>query len=143
MRPAPCASRIVTLGLALQVVTAGCSYGAAIVTDDGRLFPPTPPQSVELYPGGNPGFPFILIGPVAAFTFGEAPDAMRELAVQAAALGADAVIEVRLSKLSKNTGASGVAVKRAPPPVVTPPAVTPPPAAPRPPASPRPSGEEE
>jgi hypothetical protein len=122
MRARRLARGLVAAGLALLLGGAGCSYGAAIVTDDGRAFPPTPPQAVRLHPGRDPGFPVAVIGPVAVFTFGEAADAMRELAAQAASLGADAVVEVRLSKLSKNTGASGVAVKRvAPPPAPAPP----------------------
>jgi hypothetical protein len=80
---------------------------------------------------------------VAVFApFGEAADCMRELSAVAAGLGADAVVEVRLSKLSKNTGASGLAVKRAPPPQAVAPTVAPPPpaiaptVAPAPPAPP-------
>ncbi|MBI5481130.1 MAG: hypothetical protein HY906_19895 [Deltaproteobacteria bacterium] len=139
MRAARLASGIVGVGLALQLVAAGCSYGAAIVTDDGRPFPPTQPQELRLHPGRDPGFPFVFIGPVAVFTFGEAPDAMRELAALAEGMGADAVIEVRLSKLSKNTGASGVAVKRAPPPQAAAPAAGPtPPPVPVPPPLPVP-----
>jgi hypothetical protein len=118
---------------------AGCGYGAAIVTDDGRVFPPTRPQEVRLVPGRDPGFPFVPIGPVATFApFGEASDCMRELSALAAGLGADAVVEVRLTKLSKNTGASGLAVKRAPPPQAALPPSAPAPAvapAPPPPAS--------
>ena len=130
---------IVALALALPAVVGGCGYGAAIVTDDGRTFPPTRPQEVRLVPGRDPGFPFVPIGPVATFSpFGEASDCMRELSALAAGLGADAVIEVRLSKLSKNTGASGLAVKRAPPPQAVAPSPTPPPA-PAPPPAPVPA----
>jgi hypothetical protein len=132
------------LGVALLAAlgsTLGCTYTAAIITDDGRGFAPTAPATVALYPGRDPGFPYEIIGPVAVLTMGEAPEAMRELAVQAAALGADAVVGVRLSKLSKNTGADGVAVKRlAPPPSPMAPPAPPlsPPAAPVPPAPPAP-----
>ena len=121
---------LVALALALPVA-AGCSYGAVVVTDDGRVFPPTRPQEVRLVPGRDPGFPHVPIGPVATFSpFGEASDCLRELTALAAGLGADAVIEVRLSKLSKNTGASGLAVKRAAPPqaALPPPAPAPSPA---------------
>jgi hypothetical protein len=140
MRAAPLTNRLLALALALALlpVAAGCSYGAVIVTDDGRAFPPTPAREVRLHPGRDPGYPMHVIGPVAVFTFGEAPDAMRELAAQAAGVGADAVVEVRLTKLSKNTGASGVAVKRAmpaPPPTPARPPAEAPPLAP-PPAAP-------
>ncbi|HEY3353337.1 MAG TPA: hypothetical protein VGQ83_08825 [Polyangia bacterium] len=134
---------LAALLLAATTLT-GCAYQAVLVTDEGRAYPPTNPAEIRFHPGRDPGFRYEIIGRVASFAaMGEAPEAMRELALAAAAVGADAVLDVKLQKLSKNTGASGLAVKRvAAPPRLAPPAPVAPPPAPPPPPAPAPVEQE-
>jgi hypothetical protein len=131
------------LALGLAAGLAGCAYSSAMVTDDGRVFAPTNPAAIRFHPGRDPGFRYVIIGRVASFTLGEAPAALRELALVAAGVGADAVLDLKLQKLSANTGASGLAVKRAPEPARPVAAPPPLPAAPAAAPAPPPAPEEE
>jgi hypothetical protein len=136
---------LVTLLALLTLPAAGCIYHSVLVTDDGRSYPPTNPSVLRVHPGREPGFAYSVIGRVAVLLEGDGPEAMRELALAAASAGADAVLEVRLTRNASRTGAVGLLVKHtaAPPAAQPAPSAKPEQATPAPAGSPReePDGE--
>jgi hypothetical protein len=80
-------------------------------------FPPVEPNQVRLYAAESPRAPRVIVGPMAVDGRGNALEAADVMRREAAAMGADAVIHVRLTKMHGfilSTGISGVAVRTMP-----------------------------
>jgi hypothetical protein len=72
---------------------------------------------VKLYAGDPPRAPAVNLGPVAFDVIGNGDDVAAEAKRAVAAIGADAVVRVRLTKLhgfAARTGLTGIAVRMAP-----------------------------
>lgn len=94
--------------------------GCAIQThyyQDGVTKPETSvvPDSVKVYSGSVPtGMAYQVLGSIAVDRFGDGDAALELLREEASAMGADGVIEVRLTKMNsfaQRTGLSGVAIR--------------------------------
>ena len=91
-----------------------CVIKTHYIQDDAQAFDKTNPSEIKIYTGDDIGSEYDVIGSVAVDAPGTGEDSIKELRAEAAKLGADAVINLKLTKLSsfvQRTGASGVAVK--------------------------------
>ena len=99
--------------LSVALLTS-CVIKTHYIQDDAQAYDKTDPGSIKIYTGDNTGQQYNVIGSVAVDAPGNGEKAIMELKNEAAKLGADAVINVKLTKLASfgdRTGASGVAVK--------------------------------
>ena len=92
---------------------SGCAASTVYRQPGAPSLAPTAPADVRIF-AGEPRGSHVILGSVAADKLGDAADAVLLLREKAASLGADAVINVRLTKIdvaSGRTGLSGTAVK--------------------------------
>lgn len=98
--------------LLVVLVFASCSIKTHYVQTGGKTYPSTETASILIY-SRTPEKPYDVIGSVAVFG-GNEKLAVKALKKKAAELGADAVIEITLDKISsvsQATGINGTAVK--------------------------------
>ena len=91
-----------------------CVIKTHYIQDDAQAFEKSNPSEIKVYTGDDIGSDYDVIGSVAVDAPGTGEAAIKELKDEAAKLGADAVINLELTKLAsfvQRTGASGVAVK--------------------------------
>jgi hypothetical protein len=105
--------------LACLVLGLGaCTPARMHVSQPGAAsLPPVDPTWVRLYAAESPRPPRVIVGPMAVDGHGNALEAADVMRREAAAMGADAVIHVRLTKMHGfilSTGISGVAVRTVP-----------------------------
>lgn len=94
-----------------------CSMSGHYLQHGARLLQPVAPESVHLYAGDGPASNPYVLGGVAVDVNGDGADAAEAFREEAASLGANAVIRVRVTKINgfaSRTGLSGVAVWYAP-----------------------------
>ena len=100
------------VNLLLVLVFASCSIKTHYVQTGGKTYPPTETTRILIY-SREPEKPFIIIGSVAVFA-GNEQAALEALKKKAASLGADAVIDISLDKITsynQATGINGTAIK--------------------------------
>lgn len=101
--------------LAWQLLGDGaCATRAQIVDPGTVLFPPVAPEQVKIYAGEPPRPPHAVVGAIAVDDIGGGDEVALILRQDAARIGADAVIHLRLTKMmgwGPRTGLSGIAVR--------------------------------
>ena len=96
----------------ISVVLISCSIKTHYILNNQEKFKKTNPEDVKIF-SGQPDMQFVVIGCVAVDAPGDGNDAVKSLKEEAASIGANAVMEVRLTKLSSfasRTGLSGTAI---------------------------------
>lgn len=98
----------------ILMIFLSCAIKTHYIQDGAKHYPPTKPQNVKLYSGDIINRQYEVIGCVAIDVPGNGDDAAIYLKEEAASIGADAVIFVKLAKISSygsRTGLSGTAIK--------------------------------
>ncbi|KAA3617815.1 MAG: hypothetical protein D8M58_00290 [Calditrichaeota bacterium] len=91
-----------------------CVFKTHYIQDGAQAYEKTDYNSIKIYSGQDIGLEYTVIGSVAADAPGNGDKVLKELKKEAALVGADAIINLRLTKFTSfggRTGASGVAVK--------------------------------
>ena len=119
-RARPIRTRGVILCLATFAIgLAGCELPSVSVqaVNLGVKLKPVPPEEVKLYAGEPPRPPALVLGSVAVDSLGDGDAVGNAARREFAAIGADAIIHVRLTKMTGyvlRTGLSGIAVRMTP-----------------------------
>ena len=88
----------------------GCSYSTFYVPNERVVYSPSLPATVAISAQKSVNYPHKILGRVAAISFGGADSARTRLQSEAARLGANLVIDLKLEKGFGRTSASGLAV---------------------------------
>ncbi len=94
-------------------IFVGCHLSTHYIQTGSRNYEETIPDAVKIY-SGEPQEEYIVIGSIAVDYVGNSTNTMTYLKEKAAELGADAVIQTKLTSIitnAKRLGANGVAVK--------------------------------
>jgi hypothetical protein len=91
-------------------ICSACSYSTYYVPTGQNVYPMTEPSSIAISPQKTMQMPHKIIGRVATIVWGGGDAARESLQREAAKVGANAVIDLRLEKASWRTAASGLAV---------------------------------
>jgi hypothetical protein len=89
---------------------SACSYSTFYVPVERLVYPPTAPAAVAVSSQKTLRQPHKILGRVAAITWGGGESARAALQEEAARLGANLIIDLRLEKAFGKTSASGIAV---------------------------------
>jgi Putative heavy-metal-binding len=95
------------------LVFSSCSIKTHYIQTGGKSYSQTESKNILIY-SGAPEKPYDVIGSVAVMSASGQEQAVKVLKKKAAELGADAIIEINLDKISsvsQATGISGTAVK--------------------------------
>jgi hypothetical protein len=98
--------------LSILLVFVSCSIKTHYVQTGSKTYQPTEPTSILIY-SRTPEKQFEVIGSVAVFASGE-KQAVKVLKEKASSIGADAVIDINLDKItsySQTCGINGTAIK--------------------------------
>jgi len=110
-------STFLYLAAAAALAISGCGgVKAYVVQTGGSAYKPIRPEEVSVYAGDIAGNRWV-VGPVTVDVVGDANAALEELKKTAAAIGADAVLHLRLTKITgftNRTGLQGMAVRTKP-----------------------------
>jgi len=98
-----------TLLLSLLLLT-GCSYSTFYVPTARLVYPPTNGAAVAVSSQKTLRQPHKILGRVAAITWGGGEGARTAIQEEAARLGANLIIDLRLERAFGRTAASGIAV---------------------------------
>ena len=96
------------------VLFAGCAISTHYIHEGGKKYSPISPEEVKIYSSNKIDARYEIIGSIAADNVGDGDAALETLKKEAASIGANAVIDVKLTKLASSasrTGLSGVAVR--------------------------------
>lgn len=99
--------------LSILLLFVSCSIKTHYVQTGSKTFPPTEAKNILIF-SRTPEKPYDIIGSVAIFAASGEEHAVKVLKKKAAEIGADAIIEINLDKISspsQATGISGTAVK--------------------------------
>lgn len=99
----------------LTLSLSACSYSTFYVPTDRLVYPPTSPAAVAVSSQKTLKQPHKLLGRVAAITWGGGEGARSALQAEAARIGANLIIDLRVEKAFGKTAASGIAVLLLPP----------------------------
>jgi uncharacterized protein YbjQ (UPF0145 family) len=97
----------------ILLMFASCSIKTHYIQTGSKTYPTTIAENILIF-SGSPEKQFDVIGSVAVFAPSGEEQAVRVLKKKAAELGADAIIEIKLDKISsvnQAAGISGTAVK--------------------------------
>jgi hypothetical protein len=89
---------------------SGCSYSTFYVPLERHVYTPTSPASIAVSSQHTVSAPHKILGRVAAITWGGGENARAAIQEEAARLGANLIIELRLERAFGRTSASGLAV---------------------------------
>ena len=89
---------------------AGCSYSTFYVPVERLVYPPSSPAAVAVSSQKSVKQAHKVLGRVAAITWGGGDSARAQLQEEAARLGANLVVDLRIEKAFGRTSASGLAV---------------------------------
>lgn len=92
--------------LSIIFTFVSCSIKTHYVQTGSKTYPPTEPSNILVY-SMTPEKQFEVIGSVAVFASGE-KQAVKVLKKKAAEIGADAVIEINLDKITSYNQACGI-----------------------------------
>lgn len=101
-------SKLTALGLLAAL--SGCSYSTFYVPVERLVYSPTSPESIAVSSQKSVRQAHKILGRVAAITWGGGESARSALQREAARLGANLVIDLRLEKSFGRTSASGLAI---------------------------------
>ena len=107
----------ILMGILIAVFLASCSMARLQTSDFGSYYPPSIAENIEIYSTEKANHSYIVIGDVVASVdaWGDGSASVKYLKKEAAELGADAIINLRLEigngVLSNSVTASGTAVK--------------------------------
>ncbi len=99
--------------LSLVLIT-GCAISTHYIHEGGQKYPAISPDQVKIYTSNKIDARYEVIGSIAADNVGDGEAAMEALKKEAASIGANAVIDVKLTKIASTvsrTGLSGVAIR--------------------------------
>lgn len=102
------------LFLFILISLSSCTISTHFIEDGAKSYAPTQASNIKVYSSLNINKNYVVIGSIAADAVGNSEDALEALKEEAALIGADAVVDVKLTKISSGvdrTGLSGVAVK--------------------------------
>src|ERR1035437_1176175 len=88
----------------------GCSYSTFYVPTERLVYPPTSPAAVAVSSQKMLKVPHKILGRVAAISWGGGEGARSAIQEEAARLGANLIIDLRLERAFGRTAASGIAV---------------------------------
>lgn len=98
----------------LLAVTAlalsACSYSSYYVPTERLVYPPTSPGAVAISVQKNVNLPHKILGRVAAISWGGGEGARSAIQEEAARIGANLIIDLRIERGFGKTSASGLAV---------------------------------
>lgn len=94
----------------LSLLLSGCSYSTFYVPVERTVYGPSSPSSVAVSSQKTLAQPHKILGRVAAITWGGGESARLAIQEEAARLGANLIIDLRLEKAFGRTSASGLAV---------------------------------
>jgi hypothetical protein len=104
----------IVLGISLLGLLPACAVNTHYLQSGAEIYQPVPPEQVEVFVKAPAGRQYIVIGAVAVDQVGKAETAIKALQKEAGNLGANAIINLKLTVLhsfsSGRSGASGVAV---------------------------------
>jgi hypothetical protein len=98
------------LSLLAAVLLSGCSYSTFYVPVERLVYNPTNPASIAVSSQKTVKVPHKLLGRVAAISWGGGDSARAKIQEEAARLGANLIIDLRLERGFGRTSASGIAV---------------------------------
>jgi hypothetical protein len=107
-------SNLIISLIGLVVFLSGCTIATHYLQSDSKNYPEVPPEKVKVFSEEKIPFKYEVIGSVAVDALGGGDEAKRALQERAGLIGANAVIDVRLTKVNSFTprsGASGTAVR--------------------------------
>ena len=99
-----------TLPALLLLLFPACSYSTFYVPTERLVYPPTSPAAVAVSSQKTLKQPHKILGRVAAITWGGGEGARSAIQEEAARLGANLIIDLRLERAFGRTAASGIAV---------------------------------
>ncbi len=88
----------------------GCAYSTFYVPTERLVYPPTSPAAVAVSSQKMLKQPHKILGRVAAITWGGGESARLAIQEEAARLGANLILDLRLERAFGKTAASGIAV---------------------------------
>ena len=100
--------------MASVATISGCTIATNYVQEGAKVYPPTSPDSVQIYVADTLSVKYDVIGSVVADTDGDGDDAAKALREEAAKMGANAVIKTRFAKFTsygQRTALTGIAVR--------------------------------
>lgn len=103
-----------TIAVAIVFALQGCAIQTHYIQTGSQKLEKVKTSEVKLYVKAPEGQAYDVIGSVAVDQLGNAKDAQTAIKQEAAMIGANAVIDVKLTKLAsfaQRTGISGVAVR--------------------------------
>jgi hypothetical protein len=89
---------------------SSCSYSTFYVPNERLVYPPTSPAAVAVSSQKSLRQPHKILGRVAAINWGGGEGARSLIQEEAARLGANLIIDLRLERAFGKTAASGIAV---------------------------------
>lgn len=98
------------LPFALLLALSGCSYSTFYVPTERLVYPPTSPAAVAVSSQKSVTVPHKILGRVASLSWGGGESARSAIQQEAARLGANLIIDLRLERAFGRTAASGIAV---------------------------------
>ena len=99
-----------TILFLLALTISGCTYSTFYVPNGQNVYPPTDPQDIPVSAQKSIHTTYKELGRVAAIVWGGGESARRSLQREAARVGANAIIDLRIEKSWGRTSASGLAV---------------------------------
>ncbi len=100
-------SRFILVG---TILLSGCSYSTFYVPTERLVYPPSSPAAVAISTQKTISQSHKILGRVAAISWGGGESVRGRLQEEAARLGANLVIDLRMEKAFGRTAASGLAV---------------------------------
>jgi hypothetical protein len=96
--------------LLLSSLLSACSYSSFYVPTERVVYPPTSPASVAISTQKSINLPHKILGRVAAISWGGGEGARSAIQEEAARIGANLIMDLRLERGFGKTSASGIAV---------------------------------
>lgn len=96
--------------LLLAFMLCGCSYSTFYVPVERLVFNPGTPEAVAVSTQKHINQPHKILGRVAALTWGGGEAARSQLQYEAAMIGANMIIDLRIERGVGKTSASGLAI---------------------------------
>ncbi len=98
------------LVFAFALFLAGCAYHTHYVSPDRAVYPPLEPSAVSISPQKRIATPHKDVGRVAVTGWSNGEEALDRLRAEAARIGGNLVIDLKVEKTSMGVSASGLAV---------------------------------
>ncbi len=103
-------SKLAGLPVIFLLMLSACSYSTFYVPTERLVYPPTAPAAVAVSSQKTLKQPHKILGRVASINWGGGENARAAIQEEAARLGANLIIDLRLERAFGKTAASGIAV---------------------------------